>query len=429
MHAPVQRHNPDMSAAPTTPAARVSALAPFRVRSFRFQWPADLMTSWAQEMELILLAWFILVETKSVVMLTLFGALTYLGTLMAPVLGVTGQRIGNKKTYCGLRLAYSVTALVTMVLALSGVLQPLHVFFLGAVLSVLRPADLVLRYSMVGETMPATNIIGATSVSRTTQDSARVFGALTGAALAAWMGMANTYIAIAGLYCCALMLSLQVTGAPGSLENRPASTLNDLGNGVVYVWQTPHLLAAMAVAFLVNLCAFPLTNGLLPIVAKEVYLSDQRGLSYLAASFAFGALMGSLILMRIGYRLPPARAMIVFCAAWYIMTLIFAQMPGFSGGIPMLMLAGCAQSMSMVPLSAMLLRTTRAGFRGHVMGVRTLMIYGVPVGLLVAGPLIAGFGYRVTATIYCVFGLVGTALIAWYWREHIWRIDADGNRR
>ena len=133
--------------------------------------------------------------------------------------------------------------------------------------------------------------------------------------------------------------------------------MNDLGNGVVYVWQTPHLLAAMAVAFLVNLCAFPLTNGLLPIVAKEVYLSDQRGLSYLAASFAFGALMGSLILMRIGYRLPPARAMIVFCAAWYIMTLIFAQMPGFSGGIPMLMLAGCAQSMSMVPLSAMLLRT------------------------------------------------------------------------
>ena len=89
-------------------------LAPFGVRSFRFQWPADLMTSWAQEMENILLAWFILVETKSVVMLTLFGALTYLGTLMAPVLGVTGQRIGNKKTYCALRMGYTATALITM---------------------------------------------------------------------------------------------------------------------------------------------------------------------------------------------------------------------------------------------------------------------------------------------------------------------------
>ena len=26
-------------------------LAPFRIRSFRFQWPADLLTSWAFEME------------------------------------------------------------------------------------------------------------------------------------------------------------------------------------------------------------------------------------------------------------------------------------------------------------------------------------------------------------------------------------------
>ena len=185
----------------------------------------------------------------------------------------------------------------------------------------------------------------------------------------------------------------------------------------------------MAIAFLVNVSAFPLTNSLLPVVAKDVYHTDQRGLSYLAASFAFGALMGSIILSRIGYRLPPARMMLIFCGIWYTMTLTFAQMPGFSAGIPMIMLAGCAQSMSMVPLSAMLLRTTREGFRGHVMGTRTLMIYGVPVGLLISGPLLSSVGYRVTATLYCVFGLICTALIGWYWREHIWRLDAQGNKR
>ena len=418
-----------MSAGPVTPAVQVAALAPFRVRSFRFQWSADLLTSWALEMETILRAWYILVETQSVVMLTIFAALQYLGTLMAPVLGVTGQRIGVKKTYCGLRLAYMLLAACTMTLALTGVLLPWHVFVIGAGLSVVRPSDLVLRYTLLGESMPSSNIIGATSVSRTTQDSARVFGALTGAALAAWLGMANTYIAIACFYGCALLLSLQVTGKPGSKESRAASTLGDVGNGMVYVWQTPHLLAAMAVALLVNLCAFPLTNSLLPAVAKDVYGTDQRGLSYLAASFAFGALVGSIILTRIGYRLPPARTMIIFCGIWYVMTLVFAQMPGFTGGIPMIMLAGCAQSMSMVPLSAMLLRTTKEGFRGHVMGIRTLMIYGVPVGVLVAGPLIANYGYRLTATAYCLFGLACTALIAWHWRAHIWRVDAPGNRR
>jgi len=407
-------------------------LAPFAVKSFRFQWPADLATSWALEMENIILAWYILVETRSVVMLTLFASLQYLGTMFAPVLGVTGQRMGNKKTYCGLRFAYTTLAAITMTLAVTGVLIPLHVFILGTAMGMVRPADLVLRYALVGETMPAAGIIGATSVSRTTQDSARVMGALTGAALAASLGMAKTYMVIVSFYFCALMLSLNVSGRPVSQaakDARPASAFGDLRDGMVYVCRTPHLLAAMAIAFLVNVTAFPLTNSLLPYVAKDVYHTDQRGLSYLAASFAFGALMGSIILSRIGYRLPPARMMIVFCAVWYSMTLLFAQMPGFTAGIPMIILAGCAQSMSMVPLSAMLLRTTREGFRGHVMGTRTLMIYGVPLGLMIARPLIASYGYRVTATLYCVSGLLCTGLIAWYWREHIWRADAPANKR
>ena len=49
-------------------------LAPFRVRSFRFQWPADLLTSWGIEMENLVLGWYILVETGSVLALTLFWA-------------------------------------------------------------------------------------------------------------------------------------------------------------------------------------------------------------------------------------------------------------------------------------------------------------------------------------------------------------------
>jgi hypothetical protein len=34
-------------------------LAAFRVRSFRFQWSADLVTSWAFEMETLMLSWLV----------------------------------------------------------------------------------------------------------------------------------------------------------------------------------------------------------------------------------------------------------------------------------------------------------------------------------------------------------------------------------
>src|SRR6185312_6617797 len=77
-------------------------LAPFAVRSFRFQFPADLATSWGIEMENLVLGWYILVETGSVLALTLFWALLYLGTLLAPIFGMMGDRFGHRAVLAGM---------------------------------------------------------------------------------------------------------------------------------------------------------------------------------------------------------------------------------------------------------------------------------------------------------------------------------------
>jgi hypothetical protein len=57
------------------------------------------------------------------------------------------------------------------------------------------------------------------------------------------------------------------------------------------------------------------------------------------------------------------------------------------------------------------------------------VIYGNLPGLLVAGPLIAAYGYPVMATLYCGFGLVFTLWIGVRWRAHVWRLDAPANTR
>jgi hypothetical protein len=80
-------------------------------------------------------------------------------------------------------------------------------------------------------------------------------------------------------------------------------------------------------------------------------------------------------------------------------------------------------------MSVMLLRTAGDEFRSRVMGLRMLMIYGVPIGLLIAGPLIGRFGYPATATLYCTIGLAFTALIGVRWRAHVWRREAPANAR
>lgn len=413
------------------------ALASLRHRSYRFQWMADLSTSWAFEMETIMLSWFILVETQSVFLLTLFASTQYIGTLFSPVYGVMGHRVGNKRVYCSMRACYTLLAALMLALVFTGSLTPLYVFVIATLQGLVRPSDLVLRYALIGETMAGGQLMAATSVSRTTQDSARVIGALAGAGIVATLGMAMAYAAVVSLYAISLALSFQVasvryvTPAGAIVGQDPPASISlwrDLRDGAVHVWHMPQLLAAMSLACLVNLTAFPLTHGLLPHVAKDIYHTDQTGLGYLSAAFSFGALMGSIFLSRFGPTLPLARMMILFCGAWYCMALLFAHMPGLASGIVALLLTGCAQSLGMVPMSAMLLRNAGPRFRGHVMGIRMLMIYSLPVGLVIAGPLITHYGFRTMANLYCAIGLVATVCIALRWREHIWRLDAPANK-
>jgi len=415
--------------------ARPSALAPFRVRNYRFQWPADLLTSWAFEMETLILGWYVLVETKSVVLLTVFASLTYIGTLIAPMFGVVGDRIGHRDLLAMMRATYAVLAGTLMTLALTGYLTPLYVFVIVAIMGLVRPSDLGVRGALVATIMPHDQLIGAISVSRTTMDTARIAGALSGAGLFAALGMGPAYIAIVGLYVVATALTLCVVAPskphPADVADDGAlrrSPLRDLKEGVAYVWTTPRMRAAVWIAFLANLTAYPLSNGLLPYIAREIYGTNQTGLGYLSASFAVGSLVGSILLSVIG-GVRVARLMIAATILWYAALLVFAQVQTEPAAIACLALAGFAQSLTMISIAVILMRTASEHFRGRVMGVRMLAIYSLPLGLLAAGSLIEAIGFAATATLYPAAGLTLMLAIVLHWRADLWHLHAPANAK
>ena len=58
---------------------------------------------------------------------------------------------------------------------------------------------------------------------------------------------------------------------------------------------------------------------------------------------------------------------------------------------------------------------------------RMLAIWGLPLRLLIAGPMIDRFGYAMTVFAYNALGLAATVVIAWRWREALWRRSAAAN--
>jgi MFS family permease len=407
--------------------ARRAALAPFRTRNYRFQWLADLLTSWAFEMEALVLGWYVIVETGSVLLLTVLASLNYVGTLIAPMFGVIGDRIGHRDLLAAMRACYAVLAGTLMILALTGQLTPAYVMVIVAVMGLIRPSDLGVRGALVADIMPQDLMVGAISVSRTTMDTARIAGALSGTGPA--------YVAIVALYLAATLLTTCVVPpakphssgqAADGLDAR--SPLRDLKEGIVYVWSMPRMRAALWIAFLTNMTAYPMTNGLLPYVAREIYNTHQAGLGYLSASFAVGSLIGSVTLSLAG-GLRVARLLIGASVTWYAMLLVFAEIRTGPAAMACLMLAGIAQSMSMISIAVILMRSANVRFRGRVMGVRMMVIYGLPLGLLAAGSLIDLIGFAATATLYAASGLVLMLVIALHWREDLWHLQAPANAR
>lgn len=418
------------------------ALAPFGTRSFRYQWPADLCTAWALEMETLILGWYVLVESGSVVQLTLFGALMFVGTLLSPLLGTLGDRVGLRRVLAGMRTSYALLATVILVLVISGRLSPSGVLVVAFLVGLIKPSDIGLRSALVAATVPAAQLVAAMGISRTTQDSARIGGALAGAGFMASLGMATAYVVIVALYVTGVVLTLRsghapavTAAAPDGIDAqpapaplpRPASPWRDLLEGLQHVWHTPRLRAAMSLAALVNLCAFPLSGGLMPYIARDVFGLDQQGLGWLVASYAAGALLGSLGMSAFGTQLRPARTMLFACLAWYLCLLGLALPIGAPVAMALYVAAGLNQSLSMVALSIILLRTSHERFRGRVMGVRMLAIYTLPIGLLASGPIVAAIGFRGLVALYVALGLSLLAAIALVWRDDLLPRSATAN--
>ncbi len=416
-----------------------SALAPFEVKAFRYQWPSDILVSFALEMENLILGWYILAETRSVVMLTAFAGLQFAGSLLAPFIGVLGDRMGRRILLYGMRLVFASFAAVLMLLGLTGNLSPVAVFVVAFLAGLLRQSDLMLRLSLVSDMMPPGRLMAAMGLSRITLDAARVAGALTGAGLFAWLGFGASYVAVSAFYVASVLLMLggarvavrpvplpgaQAQESSHKLQQQDArraqSALRDLKDGLAHVRDTPRLTAIVWLAVLLNLVGFPLTAGLLPYVAREVYLLDEIGYGQLVAAHAFGCLAGSMLMTFLMRAFRAQRVVLAAAVLWHVAIIIFALTPTRVSGMAVLFTVGTFQSMTMVALSVALLGAAAERFRARVMGVRMLAVYGLPVGLLIAGYLIKGIGFVATISVFGVIGVVGTLLIGRRWRGALW---------
>ena len=121
------------------------------------------------------------------------------------------------------------------------------------------------------------------------------------------------------------------------------------------------------------------------VVGAEAAGLGGAGTGLLAAAASGGALFGALSLgmkRNIG---SPTRVMVLGSVTWHVLMLVLALSLPLWGFALVLVAWGFSGGLTFVAMVVGLLRAAPVEFRGRVMGIRTLGIYGLPIGLLVGG--------------------------------------------
>lgn len=373
------------------------------------------MMTWGSEMETLILGWYILVATDSPFLVGLLGALRFSGTLTAPLVGVLADRMSRKALLIIMRTGAGLAALALLILVATDLLQPWHIFVIAGFSGLVRASDNVLRQSLIADTVPRELLMNASGLARTTQDTARIVGALLGATLLSRLGLGWAYVGVTAFYAFSVLFGLGISSIRSSVPVKHVNPFTEMKQGIKYMVGSPVIQPIMFMAFLVNLTAFPLTNGLLPVVARDVYGHDENGLALMVSVFAAGALVGSVLMASVVNSRRPERFMMFTMVGWYVLLILFAQTDSNAVGLPLLALIGASISFCMISMSVVLMTFTKFEMRGRVMGIRMLAVYGLPMGLVIGGWLIEQYGVNMTISGYAAGGLiaVGLSILKW----------------
>jgi len=387
-------------------------LRSFRGRDFRYLWASDALQGWADQMESVVLGWFVLTETDSPFLVGLFAALRFTGTIFAPFFGVLADRRDRRRLLMLIRVGFTSLALVIFFLALLDRLQVWHVFILVGLAGMGRAFDNVVRQALLGDLVQGEGLMNAVALTRIARDITQMIGPLVGGFMLDNAGLAPTYGLVVVVHLTAVFTSWRLRAIPRVPTGTAISFLANLAHTFRYVKRQEVVMALLLMAFLVNLTAFPLNNGLMPVFARDVLGSGPEGLGILLGAYAVGAFLGSGAMAAVKRMGRPGKFLVLSSVGWHAGLLVFSASQWFVPSLGILVVTGIIQSFTMVSMALLLLEVTDADVRGRVMGLRSMAVYGLPMGLLVSGALADSLGAPLALAINAGLGMVLTALIA-----------------
>jgi MFS family permease len=356
---------------------------------------AETVSALGSSMTYLALPWFVLVTTGSP---TRMGIVLAVQILPVALFGIPSGslvgRLGARQTMV-ISDAMRVPLLVSVPLLheagwLSFELLLALVFLLGCFFAPYFSAQRLILPELVGD--DERTVAQANAFVEGAQRASALLGPSLAGILIAFLGTANVlYIDAATFLFSALTIVLLVPRRP------PVPMTEDSRGvfaGVRYLFRDRLLTTLLVTAVFLNGFGQMLAAGL-PVLAYEHFEGSSKVAGAFFAAFGAGAVVGTLVAIKIMHRFDPIRlAAVALIGLTLPLCLLGLDLP-VVGVMAVLLTSSAFGPLVNAPLISVITMRTPESLRAKVMtGVLTFALLAGPLALLIAGPLLASWGPR-----------------------------------
>ncbi len=385
-----------------------SATSAFGARHFTAVWLSGLiwhLTRWG----VAFLGTYLVNElTGSPRLVQLAGVMLYAPLLVGGVGGgVVSDRFDRLLTV-RIQLAVLIPLSVLVGLLVGADRAPLWVIYLYMFLvGIGWVTDMTSRRALVFDLVGDARLDHAMAMESLSLSSGMVLGALVGGSAVSAVGVGSAYFAIGGLLAVALLLLVRVESPPAPRPQEPVSPIKDLVDGFRSLRTQRGVFSILGVTVIANFFLFAYFP-IVPVVADRLDATPFL-VGLLSAGTGIGMMTGSATIAR----LKPRRRGLVYVGGLFI---AFAFVVPFALGTAYLLVlaaiicSGFGSGFFGATQTTLVMTEAPAALRGRALGLLSMAIGALPVGMYALGELAERLGVGTALTLNAVLGSVVLAL-------------------
>ena len=396
------------------------------IRDFRLLWVANLVASFAMQMQMVARGWLIYDITSSPMALAWVILSFMLPSFVFSLWGgVIADRMRKKPIMIGAQLLNTAATVLLAVIIYRGDVTFWHFIYFGLFNGTILSFSMPARSAVIPEIVPKHLVVNAMALQSSTYSLSRVAGPSLAGLLIAWFaggdntsatGVGLVFYVIAAMYLVSVAATamLHYTGDPRAETN--AGMLEDIAEGFRYMGQERIILGLLVMGIVPFMFGFAPTF-LAPAFNKEVIDGGPATLGYLMTAFGVGSLIGALTLARLGDIGGKGKVLFAATYIWAVGVAAFALSPGLVAAMIFGIFIGVFSSLVGSLNMSVVTLAIKPEIRGRVMAIM-MMTHGVmPLGMFPVAAAAEFIGIDVALFLSAVLLAVSMAAIGWWFPE------------